>query len=85
MCVDDDALPAIEPALDDGPIALLEGNLHRTRLEGPWLDFDEDLYGERARVRFVRRLRGEERFDSVDALVDQMGRDVAAARRALGR
>jgi riboflavin kinase/FMN adenylyltransferase len=54
-------------------------------LEAHLLDFDEDLYGERARVRFVRRLRGEERFDSVDALVDQMGRDVAAARRALGR
>jgi riboflavin kinase/FMN adenylyltransferase len=54
-------------------------------LEAHLLDFDDDLYGERARVRFVRRLRGEERFDSVEALVDQMGRDVAAARRALGR
>jgi riboflavin kinase/FMN adenylyltransferase len=54
-------------------------------LEAHLLDFDEDLYGERARVRFVRRLRGVERFESVEALVDQMGRDVAAARRALGR
>ena len=53
-------------------------------LEAHLLDFDDDLYGERARVRFVRRLRGEERFDSVEALVDQMGRDVAEARRALG-
>ena len=53
-------------------------------LEAHLLDFDDDLYGERARVRFVRRLRGEERFESVEALVDQMGRDVAAARRALG-
>ena len=32
---------------------------------------------------FVARLRGEEKFDSVDALVDQMERDVAAARSAL--
>ena len=53
-------------------------------LEAHLLDFDDDLYGERAGVRFVRRLRGEERFESVEALVDQMGRDVAAARRALG-
>jgi riboflavin kinase/FMN adenylyltransferase len=47
------------------------------------LDFDGDLYGERARVRFVSRLRGEERFESTDALVAQMNRDVEAARAAL--
>jgi riboflavin kinase/FMN adenylyltransferase len=34
-------------------------------------------------VRFVARLRGEERFDSVDALVAQMGRDCDEARRVL--
>ena len=54
-------------------------------LEAHLLDFDDLLYGERARVRFVRRLRGEERFESVEALVDQIGRDVAAARQALAR
>ena len=47
------------------------------------LDFDGDLYGEVARVRFVARLRGEERFDSVDALVAQIGRDVEQAREVL--
>jgi riboflavin kinase/FMN adenylyltransferase len=52
-------------------------------LEAHLLDFDRDLYGEGARVRFVGRLRGEERFESVDSLVEQMGRDVVAARRAL--
>jgi riboflavin kinase/FMN adenylyltransferase len=52
-------------------------------LEAHLLDFDEELYGEPAKVRFVTRLRGEERFESVDALVEQMGRDVQAARRAL--
>jgi riboflavin kinase/FMN adenylyltransferase len=52
-------------------------------LEAHLLDFDEDLYDEAARVRFVRRLRGEERFESVEALVEQMARDVAAARQAL--
>lgn len=49
------------------------------------LDFDGDLYGQEVTVRFVERLRGEERFDSVDALVAQMGRDVEATREALRR
>jgi len=53
-------------------------------VEAYLLDFDGDLYGERAMVRFVSRLRGEERFESTDALVAQMNRDVEAARAALG-
>jgi riboflavin kinase/FMN adenylyltransferase len=53
-------------------------------LEAYLLDFDGQLYGEHARVRFVSRLRGEERFESVDELVAQMNRDVEAARAALG-
>ena len=40
------------------------------------LDFDGDLYGEPARLSFVHRLRDELAFESVDALVSQMGRDV---------
>jgi len=46
------------------------------------LDFDGDLYGEILRVAFVRRLRGERRFDSAEELVEQMHRDVEAVRRA---
>ena len=53
-------------------------------VEAYLLDFDGDLYGERAKVRFVSRLRGEERFESTDALVAQMNKDVEAARAALG-
>jgi riboflavin kinase/FMN adenylyltransferase len=52
-------------------------------LEAYVLDFDGDLYGQRAKVRFVERLRGEQRFDNVDELVEQMGRDVEATRRAV--
>jgi riboflavin kinase/FMN adenylyltransferase len=52
-------------------------------LEAHLLDFDGDLYGEGAKVRFVARLRDELKFDSVEALVDQMGRDVAEARQLL--
>jgi riboflavin kinase / FMN adenylyltransferase len=52
-------------------------------LEAYLLDFDGNLYEERAKVSFVARLRGEVRFDSVDELVDQMTRDVSEARRRL--
>lgn len=44
------------------------------------IDFDGDLYGQPLRVEFLRRLRGERRFDSVEALIAQMDRDVIDAR-----
>jgi riboflavin kinase/FMN adenylyltransferase len=47
------------------------------------IDFAGNLYGEDARVSFVTHLRDELAFGSSDALVAQMGRDVAAARAAL--
>ena len=53
-------------------------------LEAHLLDFDGDLYGQPAKVRFHERLRGEERFDSVDALVEQIQRDVDQTRKVLG-
>jgi riboflavin kinase / FMN adenylyltransferase len=44
------------------------------------VDFEGDLYGAPLRLDFLERLRGERRFDSIDALVEQMGRDVHATR-----
>jgi riboflavin kinase/FMN adenylyltransferase len=52
-------------------------------VEAHLLDFDGDLYGEPARLSFVHRLRDEQAFDSVDALVAQMGRDVDRTRELL--
>ncbi|HEY3941501.1 MAG TPA: bifunctional riboflavin kinase/FAD synthetase [Acidimicrobiales bacterium] len=52
-------------------------------LEAHLIDFSGDLYDERARVSFVARLREDRKFDSVDALVAQMGRDVDRARELL--
>lgn len=52
-------------------------------LEAHLLDFDGQLYDEAARVSFVARLRGQERFESGEELVAQMARDVEAARMAL--
>ncbi len=60
---------------DDADLSLLEAYV---------LDFDGDLYGEAARVEFVAHLRGQARFESVDDLIDQMDRDVAATRQVLG-
>jgi riboflavin kinase/FMN adenylyltransferase len=56
---------------------------HVSLLEAHLLDFDGDLYGEHAKVRFVARLRDEVRFESVEALVEQIGRDVDQARELL--
>ncbi len=57
---------------------------HQRTLEVHLFDFDGDLYRERMRVDFIARLRGEVCFPSVDALVQQIARDVDQARRALG-
>jgi riboflavin kinase / FMN adenylyltransferase len=53
-------------------------------LEAHLLDFDGDLYDQAVSVRFIERLRGEIRFEGVEALVEQMGKDVDATRRLVG-
>lgn len=56
----------------------------RTRtVEAFILDFDEDIYGCELGVEFVERIRGMEKFDRVEDLVEQMGRDVEKARGLL--
>jgi riboflavin kinase/FMN adenylyltransferase len=52
-------------------------------LEAHILDFDGNLYDQRAKVRFREWIRGQERFESVDALVEQMEADVEQTRRIL--
>jgi riboflavin kinase / FMN adenylyltransferase len=54
-------------------------------VEAHALDRDDlDLYGVHAAIDFTARLRGTERFDSVQALVTQMHEDVAQARTLTG-
>ncbi|MDQ6782397.1 MAG: bifunctional riboflavin kinase/FAD synthetase [Actinomycetota bacterium] len=55
----------------------------RSLLEAYLLDFDDDLYDEGAALDFVGRVRGQGRFESVNDLISQMGRDVEACRAAL--
>ena len=59
--------PTVE---EDGP-KLVEAHI---------LDFDRDVYGMRAGVEIVHRLRDETRFESLDALQNQIQRDAQAAR-----
>lgn len=53
------------------------------QVEAHILDFDRDIYGRALRIKPVKRLRGEAKFDSLDALVAQIGQDCADARAAL--
>ncbi|MFN2381098.1 MAG: bifunctional riboflavin kinase/FAD synthetase [Guyparkeria sp.] len=53
------------------------------RLEVFVLDFDGDLYGQLATVEFLADIRDERRFESLDALVEQIEADVAEARRLI--
>jgi riboflavin kinase/FMN adenylyltransferase len=50
-------------------------------IEAFLIDFDGDLYDRELRLAFLSRLRGERRFDSTEALVHQMARDVEQAQR----
>lgn len=49
-------------------------------VEAYLLDWEGDLYGRQLTIEFLSRLRGERRFDSVEALIAQMHRDVEGAR-----
>ena len=62
----------VRPTFDTGRGLLVEAHL---------IDFDGDLYGETLRIAFLERMRGEKRFETVDALVAQMRRDVERARK----
>ncbi len=61
----------VRPTFKTGRIELIEAYL---------LDFEGDLYGRTLRLDFLARLRGERRFDSAEALVEQMHRDVEDTR-----
>ena len=52
-------------------------------LEAHLFDFDGDLYGQRIEVEFVAKLRDEEKFDGLEALIAQMHRDATQARAIL--
>ncbi len=69
----------IPAAISLGPNPTFDEN--QRKLEVFLLDFDGDLYGQLVEVDFLAKLRDVARFDSVDALLAQMDRDVEATRR----
>jgi riboflavin kinase/FMN adenylyltransferase len=54
-------------------------------IEAYLLDFDGDLYGQTLCLEFLTRLRGERRFDTPEALVEQMQRDVVSTRELVAQ
>jgi riboflavin kinase/FMN adenylyltransferase len=56
-----------------------------SRVEAYLLDYEGDLYGEVIDVTFEERLRPEKQFSGVYELKEQIARDVAEARRVVGR
>jgi riboflavin kinase / FMN adenylyltransferase len=65
----------VRPTFETGRGLLVEAHL---------IGFEGDLYGQPLRIAFLDRLRGEKRFDSVEALVEQMHRDVVEAQEIAG-
>jgi len=61
----------VRPTFGTGRAELIEAYL---------LDFEGDLYGQELRLRFIERLRGEQRFETAEALIEEMHRDVERTR-----
>jgi riboflavin kinase/FMN adenylyltransferase len=66
----------VRPTFESGRGLLVEAHL---------IGFEGDLYGKQLRIAFLERMRGEKRFDSVEALVEQMHADIAEAERITER
>ena len=56
---------------------------HEFTVEVHIFDFNEDIYGEKIRLDFIKRIRDEMKFSNLADLVDQIHRDIAAAREIL--
>ncbi len=82
LVCDSDRYPAFRwpAAISIGTNPTFEGAGERT-VEAYALDRDDlDLYGEHMAVDFAARIRDTLKFDSIDALIEEMHRDVARAR-----
>ena len=61
----------VRPTVDDGDAVTVEGFI---------LDFDGDLYGRQIRMEFYKRLRGERKFPSLEALREEVMRNAEETR-----
>ena len=58
-------------------------DVDKSLIEAHLIGFRGDLYGESAKIRFVRRLRGERKFEGIEPLKEQLVKDVADASKCL--
>lgn len=72
------------PAVTNVGVRPTFDGLRRT-VEAHLLDWSGDLYGRSIRVEFLHRLRGEQKFSGIEALVAQIRQDADAARALLAR
>ena len=56
---------------------------HEFTVEVHILDFNMNIYDKKIRVNFIKRIRDEIKFSSIDGLIDQIKLDIAAAREIL--
>lgn len=83
-CVSADGMGRFMPAMTNiGHRPTVTGAHSTLSIETHILDFKGDIYGKRMRILFLKRLRDEIRFDSLDALVAQLHHDADEARAAL--
>ncbi len=56
---------------------------HQLHIETNIFDFDTDIYGEKLEIEFIRKLRDERKFPTVNDLIDQIRSDVETSRQVL--
>ena len=65
----------VRPTVDDG---------NRVNVEGYILDFSGDLYGQTIRMEFYKKLRGERKFPSLEALRAEVMKNAEETRKYFG-
>lgn len=73
---------SVSPVLPVSPASPIAIEAHL--LSRPGEPAIPSLYGQTLRLRFVARVRAEQKFPSAAALVEQIGRDVAVVKQRLG-
>lgn len=68
-------------AVNIGCRPTVDGATPRVTVEAHLIDFAGELYGAEMELSFVGRIRDEQRFPSLDALRDQISKDISAARQ----
>jgi riboflavin kinase/FMN adenylyltransferase len=73
-----------QAAVNIGTNPTFTPNKQSLSVEAYMLDFSQDIYDETVTLEFIQRLRDELKYDSVEALIEQIHRDVAQTRQILG-